>query len=302
MTGEYVAFLDSDDAFVLEAIEKSLDAMQANCVDSVVFKCIKCKTAKKSTLKKMVPKTIFPTMLQGTYSRNEALKAIANRKINFAAWNKLYKSNIWKNIRFPEEHVYEDLYIIFQIFEKINKIFVMDDVLVKYRSRAGSISGTMSLKNFKDLLEAWSIVEDFVEINTPEIFDIKQLQKIRIKKFNDLVLHYVVGLSSNSHDKDEVLNLIKEDIKNNEKTIKSRNCQIEIKLVYYMMFNYPNLLSTFYIPCLELYKYIKNFLRFIRGANIKKITNKHFNNILFLKNILSNLSLLPIQNQKRKIY
>ncbi len=261
MTGEYVAFLDSDDAFLSETIEKSLDAMLANDVDCVIFKRINCKTSSTGKLITISKDLVLPKIPQGTYLKKEALIAVADKKINFAVWNRLYKQHIWNNLRFPEGKVYEDFYICFQIFNKTNKIYVMNEIFVKHRIRTGSITNMLSYKNGKDLFEARNIFFDFITSNTPEIFDAGQIQRTMKKEFNLCVLSYARTLSSHSIEKKEVLNLIKENIDNYEKTVNINDCAIEIKVIYFLMFKYPKLLSIFFMPCFEIYRFIKRIIK-----------------------------------------
>ena len=260
MTGEYVAFLDSDDAFEPEAIDKSLDAMLANDVDLVVFKCIKCKNAKNSKLKQLLYEPVFPKISQGIYSQKEALRAVADRKINFQVWNKLYSKYLFDNFHFPKNHVYEDVYTFFQILDRTNKIYVLGDILVNYRKRDDSICSTVTTQYIIDNIDSWSVVYNFIETHTPEVFDEEQLQKTRKKKFYGFVLDYAKILSSKSSEKDYVLNLIEQELKKYEEFIKIKNCCTTIRLVYYLMFNYPKLLSLFFIPCFKVYKFIKFLL------------------------------------------
>ncbi len=261
ITGEYVCFLDSDDTFFSDTVEKSLNAIIDNDVDCVVFKVIRCKTHKNGNLKKLLSSDVYPKISQGVYSRKEALKAVADRRMNFSVWNKLYKSNIFDTICFPEGYVYEDVYTVFQIFDKMNKIFVLDDVLVMYRKRQESISLTVSAKNIQDNYYVWTKFYNYIETHTPEVFDSEQLQKTREKKFNSLVLDYAEILSSKSPEKNEVLSLIKEQIKDYEKSVEVNNCRAEIRLVCYMMFNHPKLLSIFFIPCYNVYKVLKRIAK-----------------------------------------
>ena len=261
MSGEYVAFLDSDDVFELEAIEKSLQAMLYNNVDCVVFKRIDCKTKRNGKLKQLSKDTIVPKMSEGIYSRQEALRLIANRKINFAVWNKLYKSYIWKNLRFPDGIVYEDVYLILQIIDKTKNIYMFDDILIKHRIREGSIVLTPSFKNIKDNFNSWSVFYRFIESHTPDIFDIEQVIKTRKKKFGSIVLDYAKILSLNFSEKDKVLNLIKEIIKSYEKVLNIKDCSLEIRLVYYLIYNHPKITSIFFLPCFYLYKYIRSIVK-----------------------------------------
>ncbi len=259
MTGEYVAFLDSDDVFIPETIEKSLSALLTNDTDCVVFKRIACKTMKNGKLKKLSKETILPKVAEGLYPKEEILKKIADRKMNFAVWNKLSKREIWDNLRFPEGTVFEDLYIVFEMFCKTKKIFVIDDVLVLYRLRTGSITMTASIKNIEDLTKSWSVFYDFIEKHTPEIFDEDQLKKTRKIQFHYLIIDYAKILSLHSTEKDKILSLMKENIRSYECTINIKECSATTRLVYFMMYNHPELLSIFFPFCYKFYKKIKQY-------------------------------------------
>ena len=263
ITGEYVIFLDSDDAFENEAIEKAVNAVVLNDVDCAVFQYHFCKTSKNGSLNKKSAKN-NSNIKQGVYQKEEALKLVADHIITSTAWGKLTKREIWENLRFPEGHVYEDLYIIFQIISKIEKLYLMEEPLLLYRIRPGSINFDNSIKNTQDLLDAWSVFENFIEDNTPGLFDSVQLLKSKEKTFNYLVLRYAKTLPVNFLHKTEVLNMMKEKIIELEKVIKIENCGGEIRLLYYMIFNHPKLLSVFFIPFYKIFKIIKGVMNNIR--------------------------------------
>ena len=258
MTGEYVAFLDSDDVFLPEAIKKSLNALLSNNVDCVDFQHIIYRTISNKNLKNKKKYSLVP---EGIYTRLEALELVANYKVSATAWNKLYKREIWDNIRYPEGHVYEDVYMLFKIIDKVKNIYFMNDILLLYRIRSNSITNKHSIRNIKDLLDSLSIFENFVESKIPEIFSKEQLRETQKKILKDLVIRYANLLSESFTEKSEVLSIMKEKIDNLEPTVKIKNCSLEVKLAYYMIFNYPIIISVFYKPCCVLYKCIKIIAR-----------------------------------------
>jgi hypothetical protein len=162
-------------------------------------------------------------------------------------------------LRFPEGTVFEDLYIVFEMFCKTKKIFVIDDVLVLYRLRTGSITMTASIKNIEDLTKSWSVFYDFIEKHTPEIFDEDQLKKTRKIQFHYLIIDYAKILSLHSTEKDKILSLMKENIRSYECTINIKECSATTRLVYFMMYNHPELLSIFFPFCYKFYKKIKQY-------------------------------------------
>ena len=257
MTGKYVAFLDSDDAFIPETIEKSLNSMILHNVDCVAFQNLICKTKKDNRLNRLRGKINDLYMPQGIYSRKEALNLVANHYISVTAWSKLSKSEIWDNLRFPEGQVYEDLYIIFKMMSKIKKMYLMNEPLVLYRIRPGSINFDHSVKNTRDLLDSWSVFENFVEKNTPELFEPGQIIKTDEKILNYLVTKCAGILPLHFQYKTEVLNLMKEKIKQLGKNVQIENCSAKIRLLHYLIFNHPILLSIFFLPCRTIYRAIK---------------------------------------------
>ena len=71
----------------------------------------------------------------------------------------------------------------------------MDDVLVFYRCRTGSITSTESVKKVQENFNSWSVFENFIITHTPELFAAEQIQATRIIIFRDLVL-YTAKLAS----------------------------------------------------------------------------------------------------------
>ena len=262
VTGEYVAFLDSDDIFLPEAIETALKSLISYDVDCVSFRYILCKIKNNINFDKLPKGQIIPNISKGKYSRREALKAIANQNLDVMIWTKLTKQNIWDNIRFPENHVYEDLYLIPQIFNRIKNIYVEDNILVLYRKREESITTTNTIKNIRDFWDSWTVFKNFIEIHTPDIFDSEQIQKIQKTILTTFIFRYVKVLSMQLPDS-EVINLFNEIIDKLEKSVKIKNCNMELRFLYYMIFNHPKLLSIFYPSCRIVYRCIKDFFRII---------------------------------------
>ena len=259
--GDYITFLDSDDVFMSEAIEKSLNALLTNNVDCVSFKYIVFKKTKNIKFDKISKEEIFPTIPQGLYSKKEIFYAIVEQKMNSSMWTKLSKREIWDKLRFPEGHVYEDLSIIMKMIDKINNIYVMDDILVLYRQRSGSITKTGTIENIEDYIEAYYVYINFAEKNMPEIFDEEKMQ-ILYKKFLDIyVFYYAKILSFYFVSKSDILRIIKERIIKYEKKINIKNCFFRTKLIYYMIFNHKILLLIFFPFVLFMYNIVRKMVR-----------------------------------------
>jgi len=82
--------------------------------------------------------------------------------ISCAVWNKLYKSELYKDISFPVGRAYEDEATTYKIINKVEKICRIDGELYLYRLRENSImTGTMTLKKIADRMQAFIERVDF---------------------------------------------------------------------------------------------------------------------------------------------
>lgn len=184
--GEYIAFLDSDDAWRPDFIEKMLEAMENT--DITV-----CRYEVHQLRLDSMWKKIEPTAAKGFYGREEALWALANGMINVSVWNKLYRRDLWKETRFPEGHNYEDIETTYRIFGMCSNICFLDQPLYMHRRRPGSITNTATKKNLEDWRLAYEHLEAFVESNIPEIFSEEHLKKVRKNRLHGWLIFYVKG-------------------------------------------------------------------------------------------------------------
>lgn len=189
MSGDVVAFLDSDDAYHPDFIRNMMETMYREKTDIVVCGYSRQKT--EGLLKYEGIGKTGPSIHTGRYSQVEVLRALADGKLNHGVWNKLYKKELWENIRFPEGFVYEEVRTTYRILELVNTITVIDQPLYRYRDRQGSITNTRTCKNIRDRLIARDEFESFITHNVPKIFSKKQLEKWRYDHFVLLISSYV---------------------------------------------------------------------------------------------------------------
>ncbi len=162
MTGEYVAFLDSDDAFMPDMIEKNLEAVTRNKAEMSVCGYFACETNSQMTEKNILKHRSLIFDKEQVISPAQALNLIVAGNRGWYAWNKLYSQAIWKQVRFPEGDNYEDLRIMCLLIEQCKQIVTIPDVPIFYRLRAGSITNRQTEKNLQDYLLAIHAVEDFI--------------------------------------------------------------------------------------------------------------------------------------------
>lgn len=147
-TGEWIAFIDSDDYIEATYIEDMYDAGIRTNVDiiecGVLFVNEEGKILRDRSIKTEV-----------TLSKIEALKQLIIEKgVYQTVWNKLYKSRIIKNIKFEVGRQHEDDFWTYQIIDQVDRITILPKNLYYYLQREKSIMGNGYTLKRLDGLEA----------------------------------------------------------------------------------------------------------------------------------------------------
>ena len=135
--GEYITFVDSDDYLSLDFIEQLyLLAIQTDSEIAISnFFFFKEPKRELEVAYKKMPK-------MSVYSSKEALCALLyQNNIETSAWGKLYKTSLWKEIRFPKGRLFEDIATIYKSFLLSKRIVTISLPLYYYRIRSDSIMG-----------------------------------------------------------------------------------------------------------------------------------------------------------------
>ena len=191
--GDMIAFLDSDDAFCQDMLQKMSDAMLKSGADIV-----ECNFALYWDAHHMDPqnigkkkKFISPGLNRtGLYQKKDALLMILDRKISVCVWNKLFNRNIWNSLRFPEGQNYEDIDIILPLLGEAESIYILDESLVMYRMRQGSITATHTFENIRDKELAQRHYFQYIQSHSPEYFDEKNQSTVLTAQYYWLLEQY----------------------------------------------------------------------------------------------------------------
>lgn len=146
--GNYIAFVDSDDAVhpdYLKVLVEIAEGLDADLVACDFNKGEVCKWTEES-----VPQ--FETRLG-----NDILKKMNDKDVIVTvAWNKLYHRKFFDEygLRYPEGKIHEDMFLTPQVLRLADKMVITSQKLYFYRQRENSImSADFSLKQL-DGLEA----------------------------------------------------------------------------------------------------------------------------------------------------
>ena len=132
--GEYLSFLDADDFFKLDMLEKAYDYSSENSLDIVVYG-VKTFNDKTSEIKKIdydIQRKYLPE--KDIFNYKDFSKYVFNTFKNWT-WNKLFKRSfiLENNIQFQELFRTNDLLFTCKALVKAKKISVLDVPLVYYR-------------------------------------------------------------------------------------------------------------------------------------------------------------------------
>lgn len=189
--GRYIGFVDSDDYIkedmyeILLNLIKKYDADVSICNLYDVIDGNECIRNKENGIRE--------------YSRLDILKEVLlDKNIQSYAWNKLYKKELFDEIKYPIRKKYEDIGTTFYLFEKCNKIVVTSEPEYYYLKRADSLVNNVTE----------STILDYTEIIIQRYLYIKQNIK-ELRKYNN---YYLAKTLITAHNDIENLENISEEM------------------------------------------------------------------------------------------
>ena len=159
--GEYLAFVDSDDWIESDILRLSLQCSKENNADIVAFGVDWIYSDRKEN-----PNPLHAAVYYGT--DNIVRTYFQSCMVRTTVWNKLYKSSILNDIRFPEGRLHEDEFFTYRVLAKANVAAVIDTIGYHYRQRSDSIMGTYNLRHL-DALEAMKEKAEFLSQNYADL-------------------------------------------------------------------------------------------------------------------------------------
>ena len=244
MNGEAVAFLDPDDSYHPDYIKAMAEAMERENADIVVCKYTVTDADKPAA--HIGKEMARPSCKAGVYRRTEALRALADSAVNVSVWNKLYRRRLWEDVRFPDGRNFEDMYIIFSVFDRCGSVLVLDKPLYFYLKRSGSITNTMSEANLRALRLARRHFVEYMSANTPAVFSFEQLKKARQSTFSEMIINYVRYTGKGVDLSSGFLDSMRTEILGMGRDLGLGSMDLRRKAAYLMILKCPALLNAAY--------------------------------------------------------
>lgn len=168
--GDYLMFVDSDDWVEPTFCERALETAILHSVDCVAFG-VNVIYEGGSIIK-------FDPISPRFISTEESIgRLVDGRSPHNGVWNKIYKSNLFKTIRFPRDMIFEDQAVMYLLLHQSNGVYVISDKTYNYRRRSDSLSGDIySFQMIKCRFEVWHQRLNFLECHYPCYYNLQLLR------------------------------------------------------------------------------------------------------------------------------
>ncbi len=161
-SGEYIAFVDSDDFVDLDMYRSMIEALERTGAD--ISTCGRYSYRNGDVSERHTSsKEVILTPIQAI---NELLRG---GLIEEAAWDKVYKRNLFNKIVFPVGEINEDLPIMPHLFERANTIVCTGKPFYYYCENLGSITHEAYNEKKRIVIKHIEEVSSFIENKYPEL-------------------------------------------------------------------------------------------------------------------------------------
>ena len=204
-SGKYIVFVDSDDYIHKNMIHIMMDKTE----DADLVICNYKRVPDGSS--EEIPQDA-KCLKEDNWDSEQFWKSYYLKHLNTfccVAWNKLYKRELFQNIRYPVNRIHEDEYIISDIVSRCKKIKVINDSLYYYVQRRDSIMHSPHQEYFESAKVLISRCGDFQTYNLADVLkaNLNGIPELLVRglaeskdyaKYNSLKKEYDFYLRKNS--------------------------------------------------------------------------------------------------------
>lgn len=162
-TGKYISFIDSDDYVSDDFFECLLDVV--NKENSDIAECSVVKLYGDNRFDEF-----SDDLSVKTYDTQDAMSAlIAENPFHQHVWNKLYKTELVRDIPYAVGKLNEDEFWTYQVFGRANKVSKLNKTMYYYFQRNSSIMGVGYNIRRLDALDGKANRQKYIENNFPDL-------------------------------------------------------------------------------------------------------------------------------------
>ena len=176
-SGDYIAFVDSDDWIEVNMISHLVGMCESFDADVSDIRCIQTDGTKRIK---------NDNEMSEVYSGQDIIKRYLFRGLNeqngapYTVWRKLYKRNIIINERFEEGILNEDICFNYLILDKCHTYVESNQIMYNYFQNEASITGGKLRRKDFDLLKVCdNLVQLAKSSNNMEILELAEMKKAR---------------------------------------------------------------------------------------------------------------------------
>lgn len=190
-SGDAVTFIDGDDAIHSHYVEVLLNNMTGYGADIASIVNMRVKTIP-------VVESVPEANNIREYTPESAISAVLYQdKMDNSMCGKLFRRELFENVRFPDGALYEDLATFYRVFELANSVVWNSSKLYYYLERESSIIGCFSLRRL-DVLDVVDEIEVYMADNHPTLLGAAKCRKLSAN-FNMLMLLAQNGYSDSKY-------------------------------------------------------------------------------------------------------
>lgn len=238
-TGDYYAFVDSDDYIEFDMYEKMLNQIHKNNVEMAI-----CSFRTTSQPKE---EGIINSVI---YNNHDLMKELfLDEIITSHFWRKLYPAKVFNGNRFPNKKVVHDMSLDHLLLSQINSAIYFDEKLYIYRDNNSTNLSNTNAKNINSSLNRAKVMLERLEFANKYYPD---LSYILIPKVTMFLMSSFAKLNVFYKEDKENMDFVRRTIKNQkERILSANNVPISYKVVIFAIANnlkiISNIASRFYV-------------------------------------------------------
>jgi len=238
-SGKYIGFLDCDDYVEADGLEKAYLAAIEHDADLVTFNAMLIDGSTYEEIHELKSGNTFESVVSASVEKDLMFRILPS------PWSKIYRKDIIKDIKYPENVPYDDAATTPKIIVKCEKIFNLDYPVVNYLiNRTGNETSSVD-KRLMYMIQSMNIINE--HFNDKGLFDkyYRELEFYNIKHLFDNLLKL-----KQSNDQELINKLVKETFelldkqfpkwKSNKHLKNERQKSMKTKFVWKMLFRNIN--------------------------------------------------------------
>lgn len=163
-TGEFIGFVDGDDYILSNMYEILYNACVRSSVSIAMCGRIVSDERFKTKNYQFCMKT--PTL----FTAKEAIRSLlTSDKCDSASWDKLYRRNLFSEIKYPSGIEYDDLNVTARLIERAGKVCHVGEALYVYVKRTGSVTSLPFHKEYLEEIEQAEVLKEYIDKRYPDL-------------------------------------------------------------------------------------------------------------------------------------